>query len=116
MAPKESDAILKAGSRYAFSPMSSPLLSPIAAKSNLSMAARGGGLLPSLHRFLWPQGCLENASSPWVSPLAQKVLWWTLVSFAGLDVVDPLPYLTGAWWCAFLVLWIVPWSSPTSAV
>ncbi len=116
MAPRESDAILKAGSRYAFSPMSSPPLSPIAAMSDVSMAGRGAGLLPSLHRFLWPQGYPKAASSPWVSPVAQKVLWWTLVSFAGLDVVDPLPYLTGAWWCVFLVLWIVPWISPTSAV
>ena len=96
--------------------MSSPLLSPVAAKSDVSMADRRADLLPSLHRFLWPQGCLETASSPWVSPLAQKVLWWTLVSFAGLDIVHPVPYLTQEWWCAFLVLWIVPWISPTSEV
>jgi len=115
MAPRQSDAILKAGSRYAFSPMSSPLLSSNAAKSDLSMAARDAGLLPNLHRFLWPQGCLETSSSPWVSPMAQKVLWWALVAFAALDVANPVPYLTQEWWCAFLVLWIVPWISPASA-
>lgn len=70
------------------------------------MVGSGAGLRPQLHRFLWPEGHLETASSPWVSLRAQKVLWWILVSFAGVDVIHPLPSLTDAWCCAFIVLWI----------
>ncbi len=94
--------------------MRSPPLSLAAAKSEVQMAALGSGLLPGLHRFFWPEGRLEADLSPWLSPFAQKVLWWTLVAFAVLDVVHPIPSLTGGWWCAFFVLWIVPWRRPVA--
>jgi hypothetical protein len=69
-----------------------------------------------LGRFFWPEGPLESASSPWLSPIARRVLWWTLVAFAVLDAIHPLSVLTGSWWCAICVLWIVPWRRPgTSA-
>lgn len=92
--------------------MRSPSLSLAAAKSEVQMAALGSGLLPGLHRFFWPEGRLDSDCSPWLSPFAQKVLWWMLVTFAVLDVVHPIPALTGGWWCAFFVLWIVPWRRP----
>ena len=95
--------------------MDSPALSLSAAKSEAPMAALGSGLLPGWHRFLWPEGRLETDSSPWLSLFAQKVLWCTLVAFAVLDLVHPLPALTGEWWSAIFVLWIIPWRQPVAA-
>jgi hypothetical protein len=96
--------------------MRPPLLSFAAEKSDASMAALDSGLLPGLHRFFWPEGHPEFVSSAWLSPFAQKMLWWALVTFAVLDVVHPLAALTAQWWCTFFVLWIVPWLRPTGPI
>lgn len=73
------------------------------------------GSLPTLQRFLWPEGALNDASSPWLSQSSRAALWWTLVAFAGLDVAHPLPALAGEWWCTFFVLWVAPWRLPFCA-
>ncbi len=94
--------------------MRSPPLPLAAAKSEVPTAAPSSGLLPGWHRFFWPEGRPEGDCSPWLSLFAQKVLWWMLVAFAALDVVQPLPAVTGSWWCAFFILWIVPWPRPVA--
>jgi hypothetical protein len=96
-----------------FSPMRSPLLSPAAAKSHVPMAASDSALMPGSNCLFWREVPPESVSSDWLSVGAQKVLWWTLVAFALLDVVHPLAPIKAQWWCAFAVLWIVPWRRQT---
>jgi hypothetical protein len=72
-------------------------------------------LSSGLRRFLWPQGEVQEADSPWLSQTSRTVLLSTLVMFAALDVVHPLPALTGEWWFAFFVLWVTPWRRPVFA-
>ena len=95
--------------------MSSPPLSVAASKSDAPMGSLGPVLRARLLSFIWPEGRPEDAPSPWVSPFAQLLLWWTLVVFAVLDVIYPLLALNESWWCVFFVLWIVPWRTPVVA-
>jgi hypothetical protein len=95
-----------------------PALSPhTTGDTGAIMPAPPGQLRPlsKLQRFLWPEGHLNDDAAPWASQPSRTVLWWTLVAFAALDMAYPLSALTGEWWCAFVVLWVIPWRRPVCA-
>ncbi len=54
-------------------------------------------------------GSTRNAESEWLGFATKELLWWALVTFAMLDAFFLPLTLRGQWWCAFFVLWIVPW-------
>lgn len=58
---------------------------------------------------VWPNSNDRGSRGSWLSASRHAQLWWGLVGFVGVDVAFAVPALTGAWWCAYLVLWITPW-------
>jgi hypothetical protein len=56
----------------------------------------------------WADGQDTITSGRILKPSWHHHLWWILASFAVVDAFWEPPALTGAWWCTYFLVWLIP--------